>query len=98
MLAAALCILLSVADTSQESVVVRKFSLVTDGGENVLHADFDRRRLADSSFNRLAFKFYAFGKHFEFELERSYPILAPGATIKMTSRVRTHKQCTSTNP
>ena len=97
MLAAALCIL-SVADTSQESVTVRKFSLVTDEGENVLHADFDRRRLADSSFDRLAFRFYAFGKHFEFELERSYPILAPGATIKMTSRVRSHNKSTSANP
>ena len=86
MLAATLCIL-SVSDTSPESVTVHNFSLITDEGENVLHADFDRRRLTDSSFNRLAFKFYAFEKDFEFELERSNPIFAPGGTIKMTGHV-----------
>ena len=30
-----------------ESIAVRKFSLVTKNGENVLHKDFDRRRLTD---------------------------------------------------
>ena len=30
-----------------EPIAVRKFSLVTKNGENVLHKDFDRRRLTD---------------------------------------------------
>ena len=30
-----------------EPIAVRKFSLVTKNGENVLHKDFDRRRLTE---------------------------------------------------
>ena len=73
--------------TPHESITVRTFSLITDKGENVLREDFDRRRLTDS-FDRLALKFHAFEKQFEFKLERSYPIFAPEATIKMTGSVR----------
>ena len=42
-----------------ESIVVRKFSLVTEIGENILHKDFNRRRLADGKFRRLSLKFRA---------------------------------------
>ena len=41
------------------SIVVRKFSLATEIGENVLHKDFNRRRLADGNFRRLSLKFHA---------------------------------------
>ena len=73
-----------------DSITIRKFSLVTDTGENVLHADFDRRRLAESIVHPLVFKFKYAGKQFEFEFERSYPIFAPGSTIKITGSVRKH--------
>ena len=73
--------------TPHESVTVSTFSLITDKGENVLRENFDRRRLTDS-FDRLALKFHAFEKQFEFKLERSYPIFAPEATVKMTGSVR----------
>ena len=83
-----------------ESITLRTFSLVTSKGENVLHSDFDRRRLTDN-FGRLALKFNAFEKQYEFEFERSHPIFAPGATIKMTGHVRKHNTYTcddSQNP
>ena len=70
-----------------KSITVRKFSLVTDIGENVLHADFDRRRLVKSIVRRIVLKFNAAEKQFEFEFERSYPIFAPGAAIKITGSV-----------
>ena len=43
----------------EESIVVRKFSLATEIGENVLHKDFNRRRLADGNFRRLSLTFRA---------------------------------------
>ena len=89
MLAVSLFIL-AIASIPNDSITVRKFSLVTNKGENVFHKDFDRRRLMDS-FRELALKFHAVEKQFEFEFRRSYPIFAPGATIKMTGRVRTHR-------
>ena len=70
------------------SITVRKLYLVTETGENVFHADFDRRRLAESIVRRLVLKFNAEGKQFKFEFERSYPIFAPGSTIKITGSVR----------
>lgn len=42
-------------------------------------------RLAELS--NLVLTFDAFEQHFEFEFERSYPIFAPGASIKMAGRV-----------
>ena len=47
----------------EESIVVRKFSLVTEIGENVLHKDFNRRRLADGNFRRLSLTFHAEDLH-----------------------------------
>ena len=85
MIIAALWIL-AITSTSPDSITVRTFSLVTSEGENVLHEDFDRRRLSNS-FGRLALKFNAIGKQFKFEFRRTYPIFAPDASIKMTSRV-----------
>ena len=35
------------SNAHDEPIAVRKFSLVTKNGENVLHKDFDRRRLTD---------------------------------------------------
>ena len=72
------------------AITLRTFSLVTNTGENVLHANFDRRRLADRSIDRLALKFHALEKQFEFEFARSHPMFAPGATIKMTGSVSEH--------
>ena len=43
-------------------IAVRKFSLVTETGDNVLHKDFDRRRLTDgldSGLDRLSLAFRA---------------------------------------
>ena len=74
------------------SITVRDFSLVTDQGEDVFQADFDRRRLQASIVARLALKFNAIGKHFEFEFERSHPLFTPDATITMTGRVCGHKK------
>ena len=50
------------------SIRVRKFSLVTDKGEDVFQADFYRRRLAVKKriVERLALKFKAVEKYFEF--------------------------------
>ena len=53
----------------------------------MLHADFDRRRLADRLTDRLALKFHAVERQFKFGFQRSHPIFAPGTTIKMTGRV-----------
>ena len=78
--------------TFERSIILREFSLVTKRGENVLHSNFNRRRLACRSNNRLALTFDAFDQRFEFELERSYPIFAPGARIKMTGRVSARTQ------
>ena len=79
-------------DSLLASIPVHNFSLVTDKGENVFQADFYRRRLAVGMVDRLALKFNAEEKQFEFELESSHPIFAPGATIKITGRVRAHKK------
>ena len=94
---AALCIW-AVTATTSDVISVRTFSLVTDTGENVLHKFFDRRRLADRSIDQLALKFDANGSHFEFKFERSYPIFAPGTTIKMTrvsktTKSKAHRPC-----
>ena len=56
---ALLAVMGSNAAALDESIVVRKFSLVTEIGENVLHKDFNRRRLADGQFRRLSLKFQA---------------------------------------
>ena len=48
----------STATTLQESITVRKFSLVTTTGENALHKNFDRRRLADG-LDSLSLSFHA---------------------------------------
>ena len=74
------------------SITVRDFSLVTDKGEDVFQAVSDRRQLQDSIMDRIALTFNAMEKNFEFKLERSHPIFAPGATIEMTGRVRKHKK------
>ena len=74
------------------SITVRNFSLVTDKGEHVFEEDFYRRRLSNRIVDRLALKFNAVEKHFEFVFENSHPIFSPGATIEMTGRVREHKK------
>ena len=79
-------------DSLLASIPVHNFSLVTDKGENVFQADFYRRRLAVGMADRLALKFNAEEKQFEFELESSHPIFASGATIKITGRVREHEK------
>ena len=79
------------AATPLDSITVRKFSLETDKGENVLHQHFDRRRLVDFTVNRLALQFNVSGHQFEFVFERSYPIFEPGRTIKMAGSVRAGK-------
>ena len=89
MLVVALHILGSVAKFP-DSITVRKFSLLTSDGENVLHHHFDKRRLEYASVDRLALNFNAAGKQFEFEFQRQHSIFAPGATIKMTGDVRGH--------
>ena len=83
---------LGIAANPLDSIIVRNFFLETDEGENVLHQHFDRRRLADSSVERLALKFNALGEQFNFEFERSHPIFEPGLTIKMAGRVREHTE------
>ena len=72
-------------------ITVRNFSLATDKGQDVFKANFDRRRLQGTIVARIALKFNALDKQFEFEFESSLPIFAPGATIEMTGRVREHK-------
>ena len=42
----------------EEPILVRKFSLLTEIGENVLHKDFDHRRLGDG-LDRLSLAFRA---------------------------------------
>ena len=75
--------------TSHDTIAVHypAFKLVTRTGENVLHENFDRRRLADN-FDGLALKVHASEIDFEIEFLRSYPIFAPDAIIQMTGRVR----------
>ena len=77
---------------SCEARTVRTFSLLTKTGESVLHAHFDRRRLAHRSIGRLALKFLVDEKQFEFELARSYPLFASGAIIKVTAGVSRTRQ------
>ena len=72
-------------------ITVRNFSLITDNGESVLQPGFDRRRLRDSiASQRLTLKFNALEKNFVFHLQKSHPIFAPDATIKLSGRVRLH--------
>ena len=94
MLAVVLHVLGFTASAVLASITVRNFSLVTDKGEDVFQTYFDRRRLRDSIIDRIALKFNAMEKNFEFEFEISHPIFAPGATIEMTGRVqvREHKK------
>ena len=49
----------SIVAALDERISVRDFLLVTDIGENILHKNFNRRRLADGSRRRLALKFRA---------------------------------------
>ena len=74
----------------QHSITVRKFSLLTSKGENVLHKNFDEKRFVHTGIDRLIFKFNAMGKEFEIDFRRHHPIFALGATIKMTGDVREH--------
>ena len=70
-------------------ITVRNFSLVDDHGEHVLHPDFDRRRLSNRVVTkRLTLEFSVLDDHFAFKFERSRPIFAPNATIKIIGRVR----------
>ena len=70
-------------------IKVRNFSLITEKGENVLQPGFDRRRLRDSiASQRLTLKFNALERNFVFHLQKSHPIFAPDATIKLSGRVR----------
>ena len=72
-------------------IKVRNFSLITEKGENVLQPGFDRRRLRDSiASQRLTLKLNALEKNFVFHLQKSHPIFAPDATIKLSGRVRLH--------
>ena len=57
-MAAWLSLVGSTATTLHESMTVRKFSLVTATGKNVLHQNFDRRRLADG-LDSLSLSFHA---------------------------------------
>ena len=57
-----------------ESIVVRKFSLVTEIGENVLHKDFNRRRLADGKFRRLSLTFRVAHLDVSMPCAKSWPV------------------------
>ena len=83
MLAAALYILAIGACKPPETITLRTFSLATNNGEDVFHVEFDRRRLSETT-NRLALKFRAFDKQFEFEFRRS-SVFAPNAVVRMTT-------------
>ena len=48
----------AIALDEKKTIVVRKFSLLTGVGENVLHKDFDRRRLTED-FDHLSLDFNA---------------------------------------
>ena len=74
----------TVSAATSDSITLRAFSLETGSGERVLHANFDRRRLADRAIGRLNLKFRAVEKQFDFSFEQSHPIFAPTTTIKMT--------------
>ena len=58
---AVLMVLLAVghatAITPNEPIAVRKFSLVTNTGDNVLQKRFDRRRLTDDDLDHLSLAF-----------------------------------------
>ena len=71
-----------------ELIKVKTFTLATTEGDNVFQEQFDRRRLADT-LERLALKFDAVDKHFEFEFRRN-SVFAPDAIIRKTGRVRTN--------
>lgn len=68
-----------------ELIKVKAFTLATTRGDNVFQEQFDRRRLADT-FERLALKFDAVHKHFEFNFRRS-SVFASDAIIRRTGRV-----------
>ena len=84
MLAPALYILF-IGCTPPELITVHTFSLETRKGENILHEQFDRRRLADD-FERLAFKFHAFEKNFEFDFQRRSSF-SPDAVVRTAGNV-----------
>ena len=48
----------SIVAALDERILVRDFSLVTDNGENILHKNFNRRRLTEGS-RRLSLTFRA---------------------------------------
>ena len=77
---------LAVTCAPPKSITLRTFSLATSKGESVFHEVFDRRRLSDTS-ERLALKFHAIKKQFEFEFQRS-SVFAPNAIVRMIGHVR----------
>ena len=80
---------ITISTSIPDFITVRNFSFVNENGESVLRLGFDRRRLKGSAVRqRLTLKFGALGKYFAYQLRKSPPIFAPGATIKITGRVR----------
>ena len=84
MLTPALFILFS-GCTPPELITVHTFSLENHKGENVFDEYSDRQRLADD-FERLAFKFYAFEKNFEFDFQRRSSF-SPDAVVRTAGNV-----------
>ena len=81
----------AVACAPPESITLREFSLETLMGDNVFHEVFDRRRLSDAS-ERLALKFDADSKQFEFEFQRS-SVFAANAVVRTIGNVRLKLRC-----
>lgn len=78
---------LGFCDATSAVIALHTFSLLTETGESVLHAHFDRRRLADRSIDQLALKFRLHEHEFDFRFFRSRPLFASSATIKVTGSV-----------
>ena len=77
------------SDPIKAWIKVRKFSLRTDTGENVLNRENKRQQRRDlSSIDDLTLEFDVDDKHFKFNFKRSHPIFAHDTTVKITGLVR----------
>merc|ERR1719174_143897 len=75
----------SLGEEHVETIVVRKYSLVTENGMQVMHKNFDRRRLS-GDFEKLSLTFSARNRKFDFKLDRSdHDLFVPGMTVKYTA-------------
>ena len=91
MLAFAFLISTTVGCTPPESIEIRKFSLTTGSGQNILHEKFDQNAFREIS-DRLDLDFHAIGKQFKFELQR-ISVFGPNAIVRTIGNVRGYKMC-----